>query len=127
MYKKILLWLVSKEMKKDDFRKKESFLGDIFSRAYKIASEAFTEDNPYEIFYLVFHNLINSFRFDGLHFFNGRVTDKKIKLLDLDESPILGGIRSEIIAYYEYGDKPYFFDLDAYRIAEAKYLLRGKK
>lgn len=124
MYRKILLWLVSKELKKDDLRKKHSFLGDIFSKSFQINWDNFNEDTAYSNFYLLFYNIINSFRFSGLKAKNGEVKD--FKFSELEQEVIMSGLRHELIAYYAYPDEDYWFKPEFYITAEAKYLLGEK-
>lgn len=120
MFRKLLLWLIHKEIKKDDLRKDDSFFGDICNVTFNEKFNEFNEDTAYGIFYMIYRSMLNGIKVKGFKQVNGKLVEGEFPIKNLAMKPLLSGIRSETIAYFE---EVNWFDEDGYKIAEAKYCL----
>ena len=120
MYRKLLMWLISKEMEKDDIRYGvDSIFHRLISKTCDVEWNKYTEDNVYGITYLIMHSFLKAIKFKNKG-------SKTLTLIDLDSKAVMSGINTEIIAYYAYNGDADYTDEKAYTLAEAKYNLLNK-
>jgi len=119
IYRKLLIWLLGKEMEKDDIRfNDDAMFRLLIAKTCDIEWKKYSEDNVYGITYLLMHSFLKAIKF--------QYKDDKTTLIDLESRAVLSGINSEIIAYYAYNGNVDYTDMDAYKMAEAKFNLLSK-